>query len=194
MQNKNLKVLVECAILIALATVLSFIKISFPFGGSITPLSMLPIILISFRYGISSGLRSGFIYSVIQLIQGANYIGYIPTPLGVLGIITLDFILPFTLLGLAAVFYKDTYKGKKLFVSIIAGTFMVLFIRYACHVVVGSLLWYEASKAVADEGDWILTVGPWIYSIGYNITYMGPEAVTTLAASPIIIKLKDIIK
>lgn len=195
MQNKNLKVLVECAIMVALATVLSYIKVyEFPFGGSITLLSMMPILIISFRRGIAAGLGSAFVYSLIQLIQGAGNFVWVSTPMGVFGSVVLDFILPFTLLGLAGIFYNDRQRGKRAIVSIIAGTFMVLLLRYSSHVLSGGIIWYEISKEFAEEGDWILTTGRWVYSLGYNIMYMGPEAAITLAASPLIFKLKDIIK
>lgn len=189
------KVLVECAIMIALATVLSLIKVyEFPFGGSVTVLSMLPIILISYRRGLGAGLSSAFVYSIIQLLLGFNNLSYATSGMGVVGIILFDYILPFTVLGLAAIFYRDTQKGEKALFSIIAGTFMVLTLRYLFHVVGGAIIWYGLSKPYAEEGDWILTVGPWVYSFGYNISYMGPELAITLAASPLIIKLKDIFR
>ena len=48
--NKNVIMLCECAVMVALATVLSLIKIEFPYGGSITICSMLPILIIGYRY------------------------------------------------------------------------------------------------------------------------------------------------
>ena len=58
-QNKKVICMVECAILIALATVLSLIKfVDLPYGGSITVASMLPIALISYRRGLGWGLGS----------------------------------------------------------------------------------------------------------------------------------------
>lgn len=46
------RTLVECALMIALGTVLANIKIfEMPNGGSITLLSMLPFILVSYRHG-----------------------------------------------------------------------------------------------------------------------------------------------
>ena len=47
------RTLVECALMIALGTVLANIKIyELPNGGSITLFSMLPFVLISFRHGV----------------------------------------------------------------------------------------------------------------------------------------------
>ena len=67
MKNKRTQKLIECAIFIALATVLSLVKIiPMPFGGSVTLLSMLPIIIISYRHGLKWGIPSALIYSVIQ--------------------------------------------------------------------------------------------------------------------------------
>ena len=49
------RTLVECALMIALGTVLANIKIfEMPNGGSITLLSMLPFILVSYRHGTKS--------------------------------------------------------------------------------------------------------------------------------------------
>ncbi|MBP3369029.1 MAG: energy-coupled thiamine transporter ThiT [Clostridia bacterium] len=49
----SLHVLTECALMIALATVLSLVKIyEAPFGGSVTLLSMAPIIVLSMRHGV----------------------------------------------------------------------------------------------------------------------------------------------
>lgn len=46
------RILVECALMIAIGTVLSNIKFfTMPNGGSITLLSMLPFVLVSFRHG-----------------------------------------------------------------------------------------------------------------------------------------------
>ena len=67
------RILVECALMIALSTVLSMIKIiQMPYGGGVTPLSMLPIILVSFRHGTRWGLLTSFVDSVLQLILGLN--------------------------------------------------------------------------------------------------------------------------
>ena len=61
------RTLVECALMIALGTVLANIKIyELPNGGSITLFSMLPFIMISFRHGVKWGLFTGFVNSLLQ--------------------------------------------------------------------------------------------------------------------------------
>ena len=54
------RILAECALMIAIGTVLSNIKFfTMPNGGSITLLSMLPFVLVSFRHGAKWGLFTG---------------------------------------------------------------------------------------------------------------------------------------
>ena len=65
------RTLVECALMIALGTVLANIKIyELANGGSVTLFSMLPFILISFRHGVKWGLFTGFVNSLLQMLLG----------------------------------------------------------------------------------------------------------------------------
>ena len=194
MKIRNTLILTECAIMVSLATVLSFVKIyDAPLGGSVTLLSMLPIIVLAFRWGTLAGVGSAFVYSIIQLILSLGTIAYVPTAKGIVGAIFLDYILPFTLLGFAGVFYKSGQNKKKALISILAGTFMVLALRYLSHVLSGNIVWYEITKE-NNWNDYVHQVDPWTYTLVYNITYMGPEAALTLFASPVILKLKDLFK
>lgn len=60
------RILVECALMIALGTVLANIKIfELANGGSITLFSMVPFILVSFRHGVKWGLFTGFVNSLL---------------------------------------------------------------------------------------------------------------------------------
>jgi len=66
-------------------------------------------------------------------------------------------------------------------------------VRFISHFVNGAVVWYEITK----NGDWneyVHTVGMWIYSFVYNITYIGPETVMTLVAVPAIVMLLGILK
>ena len=71
MKNSKTLTLVEGAVMVALATVLSFIRVyKLPWGGSITLLSMLPIAVFSIKHGVAKGLGAAFVFSLIQFIQG----------------------------------------------------------------------------------------------------------------------------
>ena len=63
----NARKITEAAIMIALATVLSLIKLlDLPYGGSVTIASMLPVIIIAYRHGLRFGLLTGFVFGIIQ--------------------------------------------------------------------------------------------------------------------------------
>ena len=78
MNNRtNINKLTRCALLVAIAAVLSvFPKFEFlPYGGSITICSMLPIVLISYIYGLKWGFLSAFVFSLIQIFTGFSAAG-----------------------------------------------------------------------------------------------------------------------
>lgn len=76
-KTKTSTTIVECAILIAMAFALSFIKIiDMPYGGSVTAASMVPIIVAGYRHGLKWGLLTGFTYSILQLLMGLANVSY----------------------------------------------------------------------------------------------------------------------
>ncbi len=86
-----------CAMAIALGTVLSNLKVyEFPFGGSITLLSMLIICLPGYWFGLEAGLITGVAYGVLQLIIDP----YVIHPIQML----MDYLLAFGALGLSGLF------------------------------------------------------------------------------------------
>ena len=76
MKNKthlHIRALCEGAILVALAFVLSFIKLyTLPNGGSLTP-AMFPLLLFALRWGLSRGLAAGFVFGLLQLLFDGAY-------------------------------------------------------------------------------------------------------------------------
>ncbi len=167
------------AILLALATVLSIIKpFPMPFGGSVTLLSMLPIVMIPLMYGTKWGIVSSFIYSLIQLaLDIASVLSWGLTPYALVGTIVLDYLLAFTLLGLAGVFRS---KG---IVGIASGVVMVLVLRFMMHFISGVVIFDTFTSADA-----------WVYSLTYNASYMVPEFITTTIATVILFKVPAVKK
>ena len=124
--------------MIALGTVLANIKIyELPNGGSITLFSMLPFIMISFRHGVKWGLFTGFVNSLLQMLLGF-YAPPAPGILPLVGMILLDYVLAFTLLGLACVIAKP-FQNR--LVGVAVGTAVVCFIRFMCSFLSGVLIW-----------------------------------------------------
>ena len=75
MQNKT-KRITESAMLLAIAIVLELVSKMFipemPFGGQVTLVSMLPVVLISYRHGVKWGLFSAFVYALLEMALGAK--------------------------------------------------------------------------------------------------------------------------
>ena len=184
--------MVECSILIAASIILSFIKIyEAPLGGSVTLFSMVPLMIISIRHGLSWGLGSSFIFSLFKLWMGAGNFAYVPTVKGVICVIFLDYIIAYTAIGLAGAFRNlKIAKNEKtnMTVNTVLGVFFACFVRFMSHFVNGAVVWYEITK----NGEWneyVKTVGMWLYSFVYNIAYLGPETLMTLVAVPSIVVL-----
>ena len=61
---------------LALAIVLELISKAIipemPFGGQVTLVAMLPVVLISYRYGVKWGFVSGFCYALLEMALGAK--------------------------------------------------------------------------------------------------------------------------
>lgn len=167
-KTKTSATLVECAILIAMAFVLSFIKIiDMPYGGAVTAASMLPIIVAGYRHGLKWGLITGFTYSILQLLMGLQNVSYATSSAAAVAIIMLDYIVAFTVLGLLGIVKKSKNQTGVL----VVGTFVVCFMRFICHFITGCTVWAGVSIPTADGA---------IYSLVYNAAYMIPETVVTV--------------
>ena len=125
----KLRALCEGAIMVALAYVLSFIKLfELPQGGSID-IGMLPIFLYCARWGFGPGLLASFVYSFLQLLQGGGFVIGWQSILG-------DYIVAYTLLGLAGLFHKNPYGY---FYGVLVGGLA----RFLSHYITGATLWAE---------------------------------------------------
>ena len=173
--------LCECALFLALAVVLSYVKIfTLPFDGSITLFSMLPLCLISIKYGIRWGLGAAFCYSWFQILQGGVFAwGLTPTML--VASLFLDYLLAFTVLGLAGLFRKKGYLGM------IGGVALVCVLRFLVHFIAGVVLWANLAEFVAFGQEWVNQ--PVLYSICYNGIYMLPETILTTAMAAVLLKI-----
>ena len=164
--NSKTRIIVEGAMLIALATVLSYFKIlDMPFGGSIT-LEMLPLVIMGLRRGAKWGVLTGFVHGLLQMILGFSNVLYCATLLSQIGCILLDYILAFSALGLAPIFASLIKKNKK--VAYILGSVCVCVLRFICSFLSGWLLW----GSYAPEG----MSAPY-YSLIYNGAYMLPDTI-----------------
>ena len=164
MQNKNIRRLVESALLIAMATVLSEIKISWLFGGGVTICSMLPLVFLAYRHGFKWGVFSALAYSLIQLLLGLDNFAWVPNPTAFKMVLValFDYLLAYTAIGFAGCF-RSPKRDERL--SLVIGIVVTFSIRFLCHVISGLFLWADFAWA-----------GIWT-SVSYNGSYMLPEIV-----------------
>lgn len=178
-KEKNRR-LAESALMLALATILSKLAVfSLPFGGSVTLFSQVPIILISYRYGIKWGLKAGLAMSVLQLILGLDNFSYVSGIASLLTVALADYLVAFSALGLGGLF-KNKIKNNVLAISL--GSALATLIRFICHFISGVTVWKEYA-----EGAPVVE-----YSLKYNGGYMLPELIITLVGVIVIAGIFDL--
>ena len=160
----RIRALCEGAILVALAFILSFVKLyELPNGGSLTP-AMFPILLYALRWGLPRGLIAGFVFGLLQLIfDGAYAWGWQS--------MVLDYLLAFTPLGLAGLF-----KGKAW--GIFPGTVLGCAARFVIHYISGITI-YRIIEPTAVPGFGTFD-NAHLYSLVYNGSYMVPNTLLAL--------------
>ena len=212
MQNKTRRI-TESAMLLALAVVLELVSKMIippmPFGGQLTSVCMLPVVLISYRHGVKWGLVAGFAYSLLQMALGAGTVtaafqpGYFGDGTMILNAIimcALDYLLAYTLLGLGGCF-RGKIKNSGL--SLMCGSLVALGCRYLAHIFSGYILfagwaeWFFTQDGFPAWGAALVeSLSPnmlgWVYSIVYNGMYMVPEMILTAVAAAFVARIPRI--
>ena len=156
-KTTNIRALTEGAIMIALAIVLSFLKVSFlSYGGSVDA-AMIPLVFYAVRRGVGPGIIAGLVFGVLEFIVTSGF------ALNWVSLI-LDYAVAFAAIGLAGIF-----KGKKwggVFGSLVGGTG-----RFIVHFISGITVY--AMYAPAGQN-------PMVYSFLYNISYMLPNIIIAI--------------
>ena len=185
MKNTKTRKLVEAAVMIALATVLSYIKVfEAPMGGSITAFSQIPIIIIGYRYGLKWGTFTGVVHGLLQmLLQGLGNFAYVKGIGAYLILILFDYVLAFAVLGIGGAAFSKAIKNQP--IGIALGAVLASFLRFICHFVSGVTIWGEYADGWKSV---------WGYSFGYNGFYMlfeGIISVVGVVALAIVLDLKS---
>lgn len=158
------------AVCIAASFALSFFGYELPQGGTITPASVLPIMLYCHYQGIRKSLPVCIAFTLLQFMQNP----YILHPFQVI----LDYFIPYLALILVSVFpfRRDKYNAllsenkstMPSHVGMFIGAAMYIVVRYTSHVLSGAIFF----KEYAWEG-W----GAWGYSFVYNLFSVADAAI-----------------
>ncbi len=214
MKKERVRMLVESAMLLALAVVLELVSKMFipeqTFGGQLTIVCMLPVVLISYRYGMKWGFFSAFVYALLEMAIGMknvtaafqpDYFGKEIMIVNAFIMIILDYLIAYTCLGFGGLFRN---KIKNAGVSLMCGSIVALSCRYIAHILSGYILfsaWAESYFMQEGFPSWgttlVESVGPnmlgLLYSIVYNGMYMVPEIILTAVASLLIARVPKIV-
>jgi len=186
MKASKIQMMVEIAMCAALAIVFDFLPLfTAPQGGSVS-LSMIPVFLIAFRWGLKQGLVTGLLLAALQMVTKLYFVHPIQ--------IFLDYIAAFTSLGFAGIVYNQVKnslsngnkKGATIF--IILGTFIGSLARFICHFIAGIVFY----GSYAPKGTPVS-----IYSLVYNAWYMVPSFIISavvlvilLSTAPVLANIK----
>ena len=167
--------------MIAIGTVLSMLKIDFVMGGGLTVCSMLPLVMVSFKYGTKWGVFTAFVYSILQCLLGLDNVQYATSVGMAIAIILLDYIVAYTVIGFSGIFKNKTKNFKS---ALILGISVTFFARFLCHFATGWMIW---------DALWPNEFGmaaP-LYSFCYNGSYMLAEAIISSVCGIIIFKKRE---
>ena len=133
-------------------------------------------------FGMHTGVLTAFAYSLIQLLLGLDNVGYATTFATVLGVIFLDYVIAYTVIGFSGAMEKPFGKSLK---AVMIGIAVVFVGRFLCHYITGVWIW----------GGWMpenfmnmTMTSPWMYSLLYNGWYMLAELVVTEIAAALLYK------
>ena len=160
-KDNNAKTMAVCGLLLATAIVLGELRLfKMPLGGSVTPASMLPVILAGYLYGSRQGILLGSSAGIFKLLLGG---ATILNPLQVV----LDYVAAKGIIGVSG-FFKEKKHG------LIIGGFVGILGRYIVAVISGYIFF---SDYVPDS----FHHSAFVWSLYYNITYLGVDGAITLA-------------
>ena len=170
--------LAEGGICIALALVLSYIKIpiglSFGgFGGSIN-LVMIPLILFAVRWGAPWGILAGLAFGTLKYFFAEGFaVSWVS--------IIFDYSLAYAAVGLAGLLRARGGSYAKLPLAALIGCLA----RFAVHFISGVTVY---AQYMPEEFMGLAMTSPVFYSVLYNGTYMLPNSILAIALCALLIK------
>lgn len=152
--------IVFAAVGIALAFVTSLITVfKMPFGGNVTLLSMLFIVLIANWYGTRAGIISGLIFGILQFVLEPVFL----SPLQV----CFDYLMAYSALGLAGLFSSRKH-------GLVVGYIVGISARALFSSLAGYFYWMDY---MPDNFPRSIA---FMYPIIYNYGFIYAEGIVTL--------------
>lgn len=157
-KKNDVSILVKTAILLAVSFVLNHITLyRMPQGGSVTAFSMFSLFLVSYLFGPRQGILAGMAYGLLDLVLNP----YVIHPMQIL----LDYPLAFGAIGIGGLLRNKNH-------GMITGYLVGVLGRYLVVVLSGMIFWGMYAAEGFNAVSW---------SFFYNMTYILPEAIATVA-------------
>jgi thiamine transporter len=187
--NKPLIILVEGAIMVAIAMALSFIPSILPNAAIDLSWGLIPMTIYSLRRGVGAGLSASLIWGLLHFVLGKTF--YV-APWQVI----LEYTIAFAVVGLAGLYSKKVLAAarektpklriRKGAIYVVLAAFTATFARWFCHYWAGVYAW----GIYAPEGQ-----SPYLYSLIMNGTSFLVNAgvllvvlLLLLSSSPVVFK------
>ena len=104
-----------------------------------------------------------------MVLQGLGNFAYVSGIGAYIILILADYVLAFMALGLGGGLFKKSIKNQTLALGV--GALVASALRFVCHFVSGVTIWGEYADGWKSV---------WVYSLGYNGSYMAAEAVISV--------------
>lgn len=171
--------LLEVALFVALGVILDLFSFRAWLQGSSISLQMVPIFIMSYRWGWRGGLTTGFVYGLVQLVTGA----YIIHPIQAL----IDYVLSFVLVGLCAITANVVLKSIKQNNQL----------KASCYVVIGCLIGSLGRFIMHNVAAIIFfaSFAPpnqpvWLYATIYNASYVFPSFIVSSVIMVLLVQMR----
>ncbi len=173
------KTITYAGICIAMSFSLSYLRlVRMPQGGSITPASILPLMIFTYAFGTKKGVFVGFIYGLLQAFQSTDSIVH---PAQFL----LDFPVAYACIGFAGAFSHIKALKKYPQLQIAFGGVIAGLSRFTMHFLSGIF----AFGAFTPEGTPVV-----LYSLGYQAGYVLPDVAIAIAVAVAVFSSKAFVK
>lgn len=163
MRNEKVRMLCEGALCVAIAAVLSYVKLDVgPSGGSINA-TMIPLILFAIRWGWGWGVGAGLVFGTLKYFLGEGVvINWVS--------IIFDYSVAYAFVGFAGVLKR---KADLAWLATLIGCVARFFIHYLSGVTV-------YAQWMPEEFLGLTMTTPFFYSALYNLFYMLPSTVISV--------------
>lgn len=184
-QERNVRMICEGGIAVALSIALSYIEIQLGTQGGSVDIVMVPLIVFALRHGAGCGVISGLIFGILKYIF-ANGIAISWVS------VIFDYSVAYAAVGVAGLavslfrsLRKDGDVPRITYVRSVIGTLMGCILRYFVHFLSGVTVY---AQYMPEEFLGMKMNSVAVYSLIYNGLYMIPNTIAALIIVPIVIE------